>query len=122
MQLEQVRRRISDSAIVSVLEDIVAMHAVSSGDCDVMLIEGLVPDRSEPYTAKLNAAIVKSLNSEVLLVSNGCNRTLAQVRSELRLQISIYGGEQANILGCLINKAGNTLYSTGLPSAEIFEE
>lgn len=122
MQLDNVQQRISDGLLDRVLEDIVAMHAVSSGDCDVMLIEGLVPDRSEPYTAKLNAAIVKSLNSEVLLVSNGCNRTLAQVRSELRLQISIYGGEQANILGCLINKAGNTLYSTGLPSAEIFEE
>ena len=122
MQLDQVQQRISDGAIDRVLEDIVAMHAVTSGDCDVMLIEGLVPDRSEPYTAKLNASIVKSLNTEVLLVSNGCNRTLADVRSELRLQISIYGGEQANILGCLVNKAGNTIYNKGIPSAEIFDE
>lgn len=122
MQLDNVQQRISDGLLDRVLEDVVAMHAVSSGDCDVMLIEGLVPDRSEPYTAKLNAAIVKSMNAEVLLVSNGCNRSLAQVRSELRLQIGIYGGKQANILGCLINKAGNTLYSTGIPSAEIFEE
>src|SRR5690554_6642989 len=122
MQLDQVQQRISDGAIDRVLEDIVAMHAVTSGDCDVMLIEGLVPDRSDPYTAKLNASIVKSLNTEVLLVSNGCNRTLADVRSELRLQISIYGGEQANILGCLVNKAGNTIYNKGIPSAEIFDE
>lgn len=121
MQLDLIQQRISDGMLDRVLEDVVAMHAVSSGGCDVMLIEGLVPDRSEPYTAKLNAAMVKSLNAEVLLVSNGCNRSLAQVRSELRLQISIFGGEQSNILGCLVNKAGNTLYSTGIPSSEIFE-
>ena len=99
MQLDLIQQRISDGMLDRVLEDVVAMHAVSSGGCDVMLIEGLVPDRSEPYTAKLNAAMVKSLNAEVLLVSNGCNRSLAQVRSELRLQISIFGGEQSNILG-----------------------
>ena len=51
------------------------MHAVASRGYDVMLIEGLVPDRSEPYTAKLNASIVKALNAEVLLVSSGHNRT-----------------------------------------------
>lgn len=122
LPLNQTQQRIGDGLIDAVLEDIVAMHAVASRGYDVMLIEGLVPDRSEPYTAKLNSSIVKALNAEVLLVSSGCNRTLAQVRSELRLQISIFGGEQANILGCLINKAGNTLNHTTIPSAEILEQ
>ena len=121
MPLELVQQRISDGSIDRVLEDVVAMHAVASRDYDVVLVEGLVPDRSEPYTAKINASIVKALNAEVLLVSNGCNRTLNQVRSELRLQISIFGGENANILGCLINKAGSTLTHSNIPSAELQE-
>lgn len=122
LPLDLTQQRIGDGLIDAVLEDVVAMHAVASRGYDVMLIEGLVPDRSEPYTAKLNASIVKALNAEVLFVSSGCNRTLAQVRSELRLQISIFGGEQAGILGCLINKAGNTLNQTTLPSAEILDQ
>lgn len=122
MPLDLVQQRISDGLIDRVLEDVVAMHAVASPGYDIMLIEGLVPDRSEPYTAKMNASIIKALNAEVLLVSNGCNRTLNQVRSELRLQISIFGGEDAHILGCLINKAGNTLSHGNIPSAEILEQ
>lgn len=119
MHLSVVQQRIGEGFMDRVLEDVIALHAVASHDCDVMLIEGLVPDRSEPYTAKLNAAIAKATNSEVVLVSNGCNRTLAQVQNELKLQVSIYGGE-ARILGCLINKAGNAT-SQGIPSAEMQE-
>lgn len=119
MHLNQVQQRIGDGFLDRVLEEVVALHAVASQGCDVLLIEGLVPDRSEPFTVKLNAAIAKALNAEVLLVSNGCNRALSKVQAELKLQISIYGGENAGILGCLINKAGTSAHGHGIPSAEI---
>ncbi|MFY9180052.1 MAG: phosphate acetyltransferase [Venatoribacter sp.] len=118
MHLNVVQQRISDGLMDQVLEDVVALHAVISSDCDVMLIEGLVPDRSEPYTAKLNAAMAKALNAEVVLVTNGCNRNLGQVQNELKVQVSIFGGENASLLGCIINKAGHTHYHSGIPSAE----
>ncbi len=116
MHLNLVQQRISDGMLDRVLEDAVALHATVSRDCDVVLIEGLVPDRSEPYTAKLNAEMAKALNAEVLLVTSGRNRTVSQVQAELKLQIGIYGGAHASLLGCLINKAGKGPSHPGIPS------
>ena len=118
MHLNLVQQRISDGMLDRVLEDAVALHASVCRDCDVVLIEGLVPDRSEPYTAKLNAEMAKALNAEVLLVASGRNRTVAQVQAELKLQIGIYGGAHASLLGCLINKAGKGPRHTGIPSTD----
>src|SRR5690606_540412 len=85
-----VQQRVSDGMLDRVLEDTVALHAIASRDCDVVLIEGLVPDRSEPYTAKLNAEIAKALNAEILLVASGRNRTVQQVQTELKIQLGIF--------------------------------
>ncbi|QQD21074.1 phosphate acetyltransferase [Oceanospirillaceae bacterium ASx5O] len=116
MHLNLVQQRVSDGMLDRVLEDTVALHAIASRDCDVVLIEGLVPDRSEPYTAKLNAEIAKALNAEILLVASGRNRTVQQVQTELKIQLGIFGGAQANLLGCVINKAGRGPRHTGIPS------
>ncbi|WP_419810313.1 phosphate acetyltransferase [Bacterioplanoides sp.] len=108
MQLHQVQQRISDGMLDRVLEDAVALHDSIAKDCDVVLIEGLAPDRSEPYTAKLNAEIAKALNADVLLVANGRDRSASQIKADLKLQRGIYGGSKANLLGTIINKVGST--------------
>ncbi|MCA6063943.1 phosphate acetyltransferase [Thalassolituus marinus] len=118
MHLHLVQQRISDGMLDRVLEDVVALHDEVARDCDVVLIEGLVPDRSEPYTAKLNAEIAKALNADVLLVANGLNRSPAQVKAEVKLQTGIFGGEQASLLGCIINKAGHAVEDQHIPSGE----
>lgn len=118
MHLNVVQQKLSEGLLDQVLEDAVALHAKAAQDCDVVIVEGLVPDRSEPYTAKLNAEIAKALNAEVLLITNGGNHTPEQVKNELKIQMGIFGGANANILGCVINKAGSTTYKHGLPSAD----
>lgn len=118
MHLSQVQQRISDGMMDRVLEDVVALHDKVSQDCDVVLIEGLAPDRSEPYTAKLNAEMAKALNADVLLVANGQDRTPAKIKSELKLQAGIFGGSKANLLGAIINKVGSPPKHRGVPSLE----
>ena len=108
MHLSQVQQRISDGMLDRVLEDVVALHDEVAKDCDVVLIEGLAPDRSEPYTAKLNAEMAKALNADVLLVANGQDRNAGQIRSDVKLQSGIFGGTKGNLLGVCINKVGST--------------
>lgn len=122
MHLHLVQQRISDGMLDRVLEDVVALHESVSHDCDVVLVEGLVPDRSEPYTAKLNAEMAKALNADILLVASGLNRSPAQVQSELRLQAGVLGGSQAHLLGCIINKAGEAPEHQGIPSGEYAQQ
>lgn len=118
MQLNHVQHLISEGMLDRVLEDVVALHDQVAHDCDVVLIEGLVPDRSEPYTAKLNAEIAKALNADVLLVSNGQARSLDQVRNELKLQMGLFGGSKGHLMGCLINKVGGPAHQTGILSGD----
>ena len=119
MHLNLVQQRVSDGMLDRVLEDVIALHDEVSRDCDVVLIEGLVPDRSEPYTAKLNAEMAKALNAEVILVASGRNRSPAQIQAELKLQTGIFGGAQANLMGCIINKAGKAPAQQVIPSGEL---
>jgi len=116
MHLNQVQQRISDGMLDRVLEDVVALHDQVAKDCDVVLIEGLAPDRSEPYTAKLNAEMAKALNADVLLVANGQDRTAAQIRGDLKVQQGIFGGAKGNLLGSIVNKVGCPPKYRGIPS------
>ncbi|MDK2777938.1 MAG: phosphate acetyltransferase [Pseudomonadota bacterium] len=118
MHLHQVQQRISDGMLDRVLEDVVALYEEVCHDCDVILIEGLVPDRSEPYTAKLNAEMAKALNADVLLVASGMNRSPSQVQAELKLQGGIFRGSATALMGCIINKAGLAPDHDGIPSGE----
>ncbi|MAD45149.1 MAG: phosphate acetyltransferase [Oceanospirillaceae bacterium] len=116
MQLHRVQQRISDGQLDRVLEEVVGLHDQVAQDCDVVLIEGLVPDRSEPYTAKINAEIAKALNADVLMVASGLNHTPEQLKTEVRVQSGIYGS--TSLLGCIINKAGVAPRHEGVPSGE----
>jgi len=116
MHLPLVQQRISDGMLDRVLEDVVALHDQVAKDCDVVLIEGLAPDRSEPYTAKLNAEMAKAMNADVLLVADGEQRQLSELRAELKLQTGLFGGARASLLGAIINKVGRPASSSAISS------
>lgn len=122
LRLGAIQQRISQGKLDHVLEEVVALHDMVAADCDVVLIEGLVPDRSEPYTAKLNAEMAKALNADVLLVADGQARTVERIQSDLRLQTGLFSSQRLNLMGCLINKVGGPASEAGLPADEIASE
>ena len=87
------------------MEDVVAMHHKLSKDVDVVIIEGIVPDRNEPYTAKLNVEMAKTLDAEVILVTAPFGRTMNELKEHLTMATGLYGGHKnRNLLGIIINK------------------
>ena len=76
MPLKQAQQLISTGQLDRLLEDLVGLHHIATAGTDVTIVEGLVPDRSQPYTAKINAEISKALNADVILVSSAENKTL----------------------------------------------
>ncbi len=118
LQLSDIQNQVSEDDLDQVLENVVELHASVDSSCDVVIIEGLVPDRNEPYTAKLNVEIAKALNADVLLVTSGLNRTPKQVKSSIKLQAGLYGKGKSNQLGCIINMVGNSDVSSSIPSAD----
>lgn len=118
MPLDDVQQRISDGLLDRVLEDAVGLYAQVANDCDVVLVEGLAPDHDEPFTAKLNVEMAKALNADVLIVANAEGKSLADIEDDIKLQIGVFGGKKANLLGCIINKAGAPDVSGAVPTSE----
>tara|TARA_B110000008_G_scaffold62114_1_gene61943 strand:+ start:8855 stop:10963 length:2109 start_codon:yes stop_codon:yes gene_type:complete len=107
MPLKQAQQLISTGQQDRLLEDLVGLHYMATSDTEVAIIEGLVPDRSEPYTAKINAEIAKALNADVILVSSAENRSNNDIQADINLNAAIFGGFKAgNIIGAIINKFG----------------
>jgi phosphate acetyltransferase len=107
MPLAQAQQLISTGQTDRLLEDLVGLHHIATTGTEVTIIEGLVPDRSEPYTAKINAEVAKALNSDVILVSSAENRTSSAIQADINLNAAIFGGfKNGNIIGAIINKYG----------------
>ena len=107
LPLKIAQQLISTGQTDRLLEDLVGLHHIATGETEVTIIEGLVPDRSEPYTAKINAEIAKALNTDIILVSSAENKTLAEIQADINLNAAIFGGfKQGNIIGAIVNKYG----------------
>lgn len=107
MPLKQAQQLISTGQTDRLLEDLVGLHHIATAGTEVTIVEGLVPDRSEPYTAKLNAEIAKALNADIILVGSAENRTSDEIQADINMNAAIFGGfKNANIIGAIINKYG----------------
>ncbi|HCM06622.1 MAG TPA: phosphate acetyltransferase [Oceanospirillales bacterium] len=112
MPLKQAQQLISTGQQDRLLEDLVGMHHIATRGTDVTIVEGLVPDRSEPYTAKINAEIAKALNADVILISSAENRSNSDIQADINLNAAIFGGfKSGNIIGAIINKFGTPVES-----------
>jgi phosphate acetyltransferase len=107
MPLKQAQQLISTGQTDRLLEDLVGLHHIATSGTEVTIIEGLVPDRSEPYTAKINAEVAKALNADIILVSSAEERTSREIQADINLNAAIFGGvKNGHIIGAIINKYG----------------
>ncbi len=105
IRLKEAQSMMSSGQQDRLMEEVIALHRQVSQDVDVVLIEGLNPDRSEPYTAKLNVEMAKTLDAEVILVTAPNNRSPKELKDHVDMVKSLFGGEHnKNLLGCIINK------------------
>ena len=87
------------------MEEIVALFEQASRDCDVMVVEGLVPTREMPYANRLNSSIAKTINADIILVSESGNDSLQDVADKLEIAADSFGGiKNPNVVGYALNK------------------
>lgn len=87
------------------MEEIVALFERASQDCDVIVVEGLVPTREMPYANRLNSNIAKTLNADIILVSEPGNDSLEDLADKLEIAADSFGGiKNPNVVGYALNK------------------
>jgi phosphate acetyltransferase len=105
ISLKHAQSMMSDGKQDRLMEEVIAMHRGLKNEADVVLIEGIEPDRNEPYAAKLNTEMAKTLDADVILVVSPKGRNAAALHEHLEVVKSLYGGEKnQNLLGCILNK------------------
>lgn len=89
------------------LEQVVGLYQSCAANADVVIVEGLVPDRNEAYTARINAEIARALNAEVILVANPSGRTPQELDEHIEMASRLYSSPDApDVIGVILNKVG----------------
>lgn len=87
------------------MEDVIAMHRQISKDADVVIVEGIEPDRTQPFAAKLNVEMANTLGAEIILVTAPNGRDPKALKTHVDMVKSSYGGaKNKDLLGVIINK------------------
>lgn len=89
------------------METIVGEYQKVAKDVDVVIIEGLVPDRTEAYIARLNVEVARNLGSEVILVSSPKSSLPADLDDEIDFSARLFAApSDPDVIGVILNKVG----------------
>ncbi|EAT11967.1 phosphate acetyltransferase [Bermanella marisrubri] len=105
ISLPEAQKMMSDKKHDRLMEEVVAMHHKIAKDVDVVIVEGVEPDRNEPYALRLNVEMAKTLDAEVILVAAPNDRDQKALASHVDMAKNLYGGDKnQKLLGIILNK------------------
>lgn len=107
LPLKQAQQLLNRGKANDLLETVVGEYQKVARDVDVVIIEGLVPDRSEAYIARLNVEVARNLGSEVILVSTPGSQSAQQLDEELDFSARLFANPgDPDVVGVILNKVG----------------
>lgn len=106
MSLHHVEDLLGDNKGDVLMEEIVERFNDAGADgVEVMVVEGLVPTRNIPYANRLNSDIAKSINADIILVSDAADDSLHDVADKLEITADGFGGiKKPKVVGYVVNK------------------
>lgn len=105
--LKDAQQKLNQGKADLLLETIVGEYQKVAKDFDVVIIEGLVPDRSEAYIARLNVEVARNLGSEVILVSTPKACTASEIDEELDFSARLFDApSDPDVIAVILNKVG----------------
>ncbi|MDK9558116.1 phosphate acetyltransferase [Marinobacter sp. M216] len=107
INLKQAQHLINRGKSDQLMETIVGEYQKVARDFDVVVIEGLVPDRSEAYIARLNVEVARNLGSEVILVSTPEDSDAEALDEELDFSARLFAApSDPDVIAVILNKVG----------------
>jgi phosphate acetyltransferase len=96
---------LGDDQEQTLMEQVVARVGEAGANADVVVVEGLVPSPELTWSQRVNAALAKSLDAEVVLVAAPAGRSAKELAAGIELAARTYGGvESGRIAGVVLNK------------------
>ncbi|WP_396587091.1 phosphate acetyltransferase [Bermanella sp. R86510] len=105
ISLPEAQKMMSNKHHDRLMEEVIGMHHKLAKDADVVIVEGVEPDRNEPYATRLNVEMAKTLDAEVILVTAPNQRSMEELEAHVDMAKKLFGGDKNHkLLGLIINK------------------
>lgn len=110
--LREAQQQLNQGKSDLLMETIVGEYQTVARDVDVVIIEGLVPDRSEAYIARLNVEVARNLGSDVILVSTPGSVSPKELDEELDFSARLFAAPtDPDVVAVILNKVGEPVKS-----------
>ncbi|MCU1678546.1 MAG: pta-2 [Frankiales bacterium] len=91
--------------IDELMERVVAVASGELASRDVVIVEGLVPGPDQVYSQRVNLALAKALDADVLLVAAAGDWLAAEVAADAAIVAGTYrAGEEVRVVGVVVNR------------------
>jgi phosphate acetyltransferase len=105
ISLQRAEKMISDGGTDELLNLVMRQFHESTGEADVVIVEGLVATPQDPHIGSLNAELIRTLGAEVILVGNAASAPDRQIRDQIDFGARLYAnGNRTRIAGCILNR------------------
>ena len=122
LAMSQVESLLGASQQDVLMEQIIARYHENSKDAEVVLVEGLLPTRKHQFAQALNYEIARTLNAEIVFVMSLGNDSPAQLKEQIELTQSSFGGSKnKSIAGVIINKLNAPVDEQGRTRPDLSE-
>lgn len=104
------------------LEQIVERYQQLAKNCEIVIIEGLMPTRKNSYANSINYEIAQTLDADIILVTApGADKPL-QLKERVEAVASEFGGRHnPNLLGVIVNKFNAPVDESGRTRPDLTE-
>ena len=101
--LERAERLVTAHQFDRLMNEVITAFHQSTGDAEVVIVEGLVPTRQP--SLDWNVELVQILSAEVVLVASVADSTSERLGHDLETVANPYGGLQnERVMGCILNR------------------
>lgn len=105
ISLSYFEEKMAEGKYDVVLEEIVANFDNFNQDQEVVIIEGLIPTKRQPYAGRINREVAQALCADIVLVAAPGSDSPQKFEERLEVSAGTYGGiKNKHLLGCIINK------------------
>ncbi len=105
VSLSYVEEKMGDGLHDVVLEEIVANFDDFNKHHAVVIIEGLVPTRRQPYAGRINRDVAQALSADIVLVASPSGDSAEEFEDRIEVSAETFGGtKNKHLIGCVINK------------------
>ncbi|ADZ91285.1 phosphate acetyltransferase [Marinomonas mediterranea] len=103
--LQEAERYLYNDNIDELMEEVVGRFQDSIEPDSTVIVEGLAQIPGHPYATRLNKAIAKTLDADLVLVTAPNKMRVKELEHHVEIAAGSYGGiKAADVIGCILNK------------------